>query len=261
MKPKMLILAMLITLILPGAAPAVDQALTPGARLALAQDVPDNVLVDVQPGIRTHASPAYPKEALAKGLEGKVWVKVLVDTAGLPARTEILKSDDEIFNASALAAAQKFTFTPAKKDGKPVAVWITMPFKYKLSDKKDDRASDPAGAPPPGLTEELRAKVQTIFAGGAAARPVIAPEAWLVDGGRFVSLHDALFGKEMGKVFAGEQRSKVGFMKVAVSNDGKTATMILKTGGEKKDGPRWHTVAWTKEQGGEWRVTHWHTSR
>ena len=35
-----------------------------------------------------------------------------------------------------MAAARQFIFTPAMKDKKPVAVWITLPFKFKLADKE-----------------------------------------------------------------------------------------------------------------------------
>jgi hypothetical protein len=35
--------------------------------------------------------------------------------------------------ASTISAAKKWKFTPAMSSGKPVKVWVTIPFKYKLS--------------------------------------------------------------------------------------------------------------------------------
>jgi len=48
----------------------------------------------------------------------------------------IQKSDAEIFNEPALEAAKQFIFTPAYMNNGPVAVWVSVPFKFKLADKK-----------------------------------------------------------------------------------------------------------------------------
>ena len=90
--------------------------------------------IDVMPVPRTKAQVVYPKEALSKGIEGTVWVKAFVDVNGQVQKAEILKSEAEILNGAALEAAKKWSFAPATKDGKPVAVWITLPFKFKLAD-------------------------------------------------------------------------------------------------------------------------------
>ena len=95
----------------------------------------DMQAVDVEPKPIKAGTPAYPKEALKAGQEGTVWVKVWVTAKGEPKEVEVLKSENPVFNQSALDAAKQYRFTPAEIKGKPVAVWVTIPFKYKLAEK------------------------------------------------------------------------------------------------------------------------------
>jgi protein TonB len=76
--------------------------------------------------------PTYPEIALKAGMEGTVWVKVWVDKEGKPKKVTILKSDAEIFNEAAVEAAWKWVFTPAMMNNGPVAVNVTIPFRFKL---------------------------------------------------------------------------------------------------------------------------------
>jgi protein TonB len=80
--------------------------------------------------------PKYPELAMRAGLEGKVWVKIWVDKEGKPRQVVVMKSDAEIFNEPAVEAAKQFLFTPAYMNNGPVAVWVSVPFKFKLADRK-----------------------------------------------------------------------------------------------------------------------------
>jgi TonB family protein len=243
------------------AAQDIAQTVSPGMNAQGQQQVPDNVLVDVQPAVIKRVEPVYPHDALAKGTEGKVWLKILVDTAGHPSQVEVLKSENQYFDQASITAAKQWIFSPALKDSKPVAVWITLPFKFKLADKESGDRSQHGKPQGSQLAEDLMKKVEVIFAGGAPARPLINAEAYLVDGARLVNLNEALYGKEQGKCFAGESKRQCSFTKVTVADDGSTATMVLKTENTKKGDARWHTIGWTKDKAGDWKVTHWHTSR
>lgn len=254
------IIALMLSFLCTATSQDVAQIVSPGVRAPGQQQVPDNVLVDTQPEVRTPTSPVYPREALSKGLEGKVWVKILVDTIGIPAEVSILKSENDIFNESAMVAARQFRFSPALKDKKPVAVWVTMPFKFKLADKKEDEQAAKAGEQERWIREQLLPKVELVFSGDTAARTVISPDAYLVDGARFVSLNEALYGKEKGKAFAGESKRNTAFLKIGLSDDGTSATMLMKTENAKKSEPHWHTINWVREKNGDWKITHWHTS-
>ncbi len=95
----------------------------------------DFVPVDVQPQLLSSNNPApvYPEEARKQKIEGTVWVKMWIDKKGNARRVEILKSDAEIFNQASIDAAMKWKFSPAMLKGEPVDVWVSIPFKFKLS--------------------------------------------------------------------------------------------------------------------------------
>lgn len=103
------------------------------------QAPPANVLVDAQPGLVKNAVPVYPEEALKNGVEGSVFVKIWVDEEGKVRDAVIQESDRDVFNQASLDAAKRLQFTPATKDGVPVSVWVTVPFRYKLADKAEKK--------------------------------------------------------------------------------------------------------------------------
>lgn len=93
---------------------------------------PDLLPVEKEPEIIRQAVPVYPEAAVRKGLQGRVLVKVSIDSGGKPDKAEILRSDNSIFNKPSIDAAMKYRFTPAIMDGKPIAVWVVIPFNFKL---------------------------------------------------------------------------------------------------------------------------------
>lgn len=103
----------------------------PADELALNQDM-DTIKVDVPVSVTRSTNPAYPDSAKKTGLEGTVYVQVFVDTAGMPTKAKVVKSDNALFDRPSLDAIRSWRFTPAQVGGKPVGVWVTVPFKYKL---------------------------------------------------------------------------------------------------------------------------------
>lgn len=96
----------------------------------------DFVPVEKEPVVVRKVEPKYPELAMRAGLEGKVWVKIWVDKEGKPKQVVVIKSDAEIFNEAAIEAAKQFLFTPAYMNNGPVAVWVSVPFRFKLADRK-----------------------------------------------------------------------------------------------------------------------------
>ncbi len=131
----------LLAILLVGCGSKTDgpDEITTSAALQAVQQVPpaDGVPVDKEPELVKNATPVYPEQAKKNGLEGTVYVKVWVDKEGKVRDAVIQKSDGEIFNQASLDAAKQFLFTPALKDGTPVSVWVTVPFRYKLADKAE----------------------------------------------------------------------------------------------------------------------------
>ena len=98
------------------------------------EDDPDPgsfIPVEKQPVPVKQTSPEYPEIARRAGVEGTVWVKILVDKDGKAKKAIIMKSDAEIFNDAAIAAAKQWVFTPAMMNNGPVAVWAAIPFRFK----------------------------------------------------------------------------------------------------------------------------------
>lgn len=95
---------------------------------------PDFVAVEKEPVPIKSPAPKYPDIALRAGLEGTVYVKLWVDREGKVKKAVVLKSDAEVFNDAAVEAGRQWVFTPAQQQGKPVQVWVAVPFKFRLKD-------------------------------------------------------------------------------------------------------------------------------
>jgi periplasmic protein TonB len=111
------------------------------------------VVVDAQPNVDVESEPApftpvekppvpvinpapqYPEIPLRAGIEGTVWLKIWVTKEGKTKKAEVVKTDSELFNQAAMDAAMKWVFTPAVMNNGPVAVWVTIPFKFKLQNR------------------------------------------------------------------------------------------------------------------------------
>jgi TonB family protein len=59
-------------------------------------------------------------------LSGKVVVSLVVSSAGLPTKVKILEGMDNVVDQIVVAAVEQWRFTPGRKDGKAVAVRVTV---------------------------------------------------------------------------------------------------------------------------------------
>ncbi len=96
---------------------------------------PDFVPYEKEPTVVKKVEPKYPEIALRAGLEGNVFLKVWVTKEGKVREAVIIKSDAEIFNQAAKDAAIQWVFTPAVMQKGPVAVWVSIPFRFRLTGK------------------------------------------------------------------------------------------------------------------------------
>ncbi len=97
-------------------------------------DINAFVPVEKEPDIVVESKPEYPEIAKRAGVEGTVYVKILVDKDGKPKKAVVIKSNADMFNDVSIAAAMKCVFTPAIQNKRPIPVWIVMPFKFKLNE-------------------------------------------------------------------------------------------------------------------------------
>lgn len=73
----------------------------------------------------------YPDVAREGGIEGRVTVKVLVDEGGNVVKVGSVSGPD-VFHDEVRDKANDLQFTPGLQNGKPVKVWVTVPFNFKL---------------------------------------------------------------------------------------------------------------------------------
>jgi protein TonB len=91
----------------------------PGGDVALLKYIAENTI--------------YPETAKKAGIQGKVIVRFCVTSKGSVASCQILKSVSSDIDAEALRVVETIpTFTPAREDGKPVAVWYMVPITFAL---------------------------------------------------------------------------------------------------------------------------------
>lgn len=95
-------------------------------------DIDAFIPVEKEPVPVKKVSPVYPEIAKRAGVEGRVWIKALVDKEGKVRRAVVLKSEAEIFNQVSLDAVAQWVFTPALMNNGPVTVWVVVPFTYHL---------------------------------------------------------------------------------------------------------------------------------
>lgn len=80
---------------------------------------------------QVRASMKYPEIAREAGIEGRVTVKVLVGPDGNVIKVGSV-SGPEVFHDEVRDKASSLQFTPGLQNGKPVKVWVTVPFNFKL---------------------------------------------------------------------------------------------------------------------------------
>jgi protein TonB len=121
------------------APPAIDASSSGGAAIETDLKIeddgppPDFVPYEKEPTVVKKVEPKYPELALRAGLEGNVFVKVWVDKEGKVRKVVTLKSDAEIFVSAAEEAAKQWVFTPAVMQKGPVSVWVSIPFRFRLT--------------------------------------------------------------------------------------------------------------------------------
>jgi len=79
--------------------------------------------------VRTVA-PEYPVELRRDGVSGIVMVRCTIDEQGNVIDPTIEKSSNEAFDKPAVAALKKWKFKPAKQDGTPIAIKVSIPIKF-----------------------------------------------------------------------------------------------------------------------------------
>ncbi len=100
----------------------------PAAGATAASKAPSNF---VPPVALTKVEPEYTPEAHAAKFSGSVLVSLIVDEQGLPKNIKVVRSAGMGLDEKAVEAVAKWTFKPATKDGKPIAVPANVEVSFK----------------------------------------------------------------------------------------------------------------------------------
>lgn len=85
---------------------------------------------------------SYPKEALQKGIEGRVFVKFIVNKEGHVEDAEIMRGIGGGADEEALRVVQEAKFEPGFQNGEPVRVQYALPISFKLSPPTSEENSN-----------------------------------------------------------------------------------------------------------------------
>ena len=94
-------------------------------------DIDEFIPYQVAPVIIKRVEPIYPELARKAGVQGKVWVKVLIDKEGKVKKAAIMQGL-EIFHEAATNAVMQWVFKPAIQQDRPIAVWMAIPISFRL---------------------------------------------------------------------------------------------------------------------------------
>ncbi len=117
----------------PAAAPAMAVA-APPALAAAAPAVPMRAPRFDAAYLR-NPPPVYPRAARRHGEEGRVVLRVRVDSDGHPSRLELKMSSGSLrLDEAALEAVRRWRFVAARRGDDNVAAWVLVPIEFRLND-------------------------------------------------------------------------------------------------------------------------------
>lgn len=93
------------------------------------------VQADIMPRFLHQEKPEYPEKARIAGIEGKVFVIVMIGKDGKPSKAHVVKRtppEQTIFDKPAMDAVMNSTYEPAMQNGEPIDVWLAVPIRFSL---------------------------------------------------------------------------------------------------------------------------------
>lgn len=76
----------------------------------------------------------YPVAAKEANIQGKVIVRVYIDQKGTYVKHIVIKDPHPILTNAVTSKIHNLRFSPGIQKGKPIKVWVTIPFDFKLLD-------------------------------------------------------------------------------------------------------------------------------
>ena len=102
----------------------------PGGEVALMRYLSENV--------------SYPAEAAKNNIQGRVVVQFVVEADGHIGEVKVVRPVDKELDEEAVRVIKSLpNFTPGYQDGKPVAVWYTVPVSFMIREGKNQTPATP----------------------------------------------------------------------------------------------------------------------
>ena len=94
-------------------------------------------IVEEKPSLLAGPPPQYPALLQQAGIQGRVMVQFIIDTAGRveASSIKVLESPNPGFDGPSRGYIMRAVFRPARVHGRPVRVLVTLPVLYQLTSK------------------------------------------------------------------------------------------------------------------------------
>ena len=91
------------------------------------------VMPEIEGGIQElYKKIKYPRAAKLQNVQGRVFVRFIVDSDGNVQEPEILRDIGAGCGEAAIKVIKQLKFIPGKQDGKTVSVYYTLPITFRL---------------------------------------------------------------------------------------------------------------------------------
>ena len=240
------------------------------------------VAVEEEPRVIKKIEPKYPA-AMLKDLWGAdIFLRAFVDINGNVTDVQTVQkkilpyegteahnkdtkgTDGKEFEDSAIATARQWKFAPAQKTGTPVATWVTIPFRFRISASEEDNSKDS------GLHDKyykifgsVRKTVENVLKGINIEEVIqrhLNPDAYIIYGNKYESLYGVLKNEHKDiKLIEGE-KSSLRFLNFTLSDDETTLFIIWISKITRSGAERYHSILFVKSKQDEWQIKYWHVS-
>jgi hypothetical protein len=236
---------------------------------------------DKEPAVINKVNPVYPASMLRGGWEATVYMKTYIDIDGtvIESRSEKLlvtaakvddqndesagqKTDGKAFVEAAYNALKQWKFSPAQMQGKPVAVWVTIPVRFKLSTKEIKPEEEAARAETEKRIDAIKTVIENILKGTdlEKARKYVGKTALLIYNTRTENLYSVLNGEHKDVRLTEGKESQCVNCNVHITERGNSALIVWSSEHPKGKNKRIHTIVLSTNAAKEWQISHWHVS-
>lgn len=112
--------------------------------------------VETKAVITFKPAPSLTDEAIKNDAYGVVRLRAVLSSKGVVTDISVVKGLPDGLTARAIEAAKWISFTPARRYGHPVSVYVTLEYNFNLSDEGVDKKVVILEQPRPAYTEEAR---------------------------------------------------------------------------------------------------------